>query len=92
MDGLWECCTNPQGEILRTFCVLTTEPNEIMAPIHDRMPVIVAPERWAAWLVPQAADPAALLPYPYGQMEAWPVTRRASDARQQGPELLARNA
>jgi len=64
-----------------------------MAPIRYRMPAIVtivAPGHWAAWLDPQAADPAMpLLSYPSGQLEAWPVSRRANDARRVGPERVA---
>jgi putative SOS response-associated peptidase YedK len=48
--GIWESWGHPEN-LLRTFAILTTAPNEICAPIHDRMPVIVAREDWTAWLV-----------------------------------------
>jgi len=93
MGGLWESWTSPDGEILRTFCVITTAPNEIMQPIHDRMPVIIPKIRWAAWLSPENHDTADLLamlaPYDAAAMEAWPVSRRVSNAREEGAELIA---
>lgn len=48
--GLWESWRSPEGEILRTTCIITTGPNAVMTPIHDRMPVILRPEDWRAWL------------------------------------------
>lgn len=92
MGGLWESWTDPaSGEILRTFCVLTTGPNEVMAPIHDRMPVILPPEAWATWLSPAAdlAEISAMTsPAAAAEMQAWPVSRKVSSAREDGPELI----
>ena len=48
--GLWERWNSPEGEEVRSFTVVTTTPNERMAPIHDRMPVILAPEHFETWL------------------------------------------
>ena len=48
--GLWERWTRPNGEAIDTFTVITTEANEAMAPVHDRMPVILAHENFGAWL------------------------------------------
>jgi len=93
MGGLWERWTSPDGEILRTFCVITTAPNEIMQPIHDRMPVIIPKWRWADWLNPQNSDAAEisglLIPYDAAAMEAWPVSRRVSNSREEGAELIS---
>jgi len=50
MAGLWESWKSPDGEIVRTVCIVTIGANELMAPIHDRMPVLVAPEHWQSWL------------------------------------------
>jgi putative SOS response-associated peptidase YedK len=92
MGGLWESWTSPEGDILRSFCVITTAPNEVMQPIHDRMPVIIAQENWAAWLDPKYADDAALkpllMPYAAVQMEAWQVSRRVSNAREMEASLI----
>lgn len=79
MAGLWESWKAPDGSILRTCCVITTGPNAVMEPIHDRMPVIIAPEDWGRWLsapVDQVAD--LVRPYPEDGMLAWPVSRRVS--------------
>ena len=61
--GLWEEWTAPDtGEVLRTCAVITTGPNRLMAPIHDRMPVILRPEAQAVWLRPEPQDAAELQP------------------------------
>ena len=57
--GLWDSWRRPDGETLTTFTVVTTEPSEMMSRIHDRMPVILEPADYAAWL--DAADPKELL-------------------------------
>ncbi len=57
---------------LRTFTILTTKPNELVAPIHDRMPVILAPADYERWLGDEP-DPADLVrPYSTDQMVSWP--------------------
>ncbi|SDH76431.1 SOS response-associated peptidase [Propionivibrio dicarboxylicus] len=48
--GLWESWKAPDGEVLRTVCIVTTVANDVMKPVHDRMPVILAEDSWAAWL------------------------------------------
>ncbi|WP_088287013.1 SOS response-associated peptidase [Ideonella sp. A 288] len=77
---------------LLTCCVVTTAPNAVMSPIHDRMPVMVPPEHWAAWLSRGQQDPAALPPLmqglPDGQMQAWPVDRAVGRSSAQGPQLI----
>lgn len=79
MAGLWESWKAPDGNILRTCCVITTGPNAVMEPIHDRMPVIVAPEDWGRWLSAPVEEIEGLVtPYDPEQMRAWPVDRRVS--------------
>ena len=78
--GLWEEWTAPDtGEVLRTCTLITTGPNALMAPIHDRMPVILPPEAREAWLRPEPQEPAELLPLlvPYAgdELEAYEVAR-----------------
>jgi putative SOS response-associated peptidase YedK len=58
--GLWDRWNAPGGEWLKTFTIITTEPNELLAPIHDRMPVILAPEAFTRWLSPEPKDPGSL--------------------------------
>jgi putative SOS response-associated peptidase YedK len=74
-----------------TFTVLTTEPNELCAPIHDRMPAILDAEDAEAWLEtpPEATDLLLelLRPFPSERMETWAVSRTVNDARSDGAEL-----
>ena len=89
MGGLWESWQAPDGSIVRTCCVVTTTPNELMAPIHDRMPVIVAPEHWQEWLAgPAEAALPLVAPLAAAGMRAWPVSRRVSKAGDDAAELI----
>lgn len=89
MGGLWESWRAPDGSILRTSCIITTGPNEVMMPIHDRMPVIVAPEYWQSWLSGTEDDIAGLIaPYVGDDMQAWPVNRRVSKAKYDDADLI----
>ena len=78
-------------EWLLTCCVITTAPNGVMAPIHDRMPVILPPETWAAWLSRELQDPATLtpllVPAPTATMQAWPVSRTVNRSSSEGEAL-----
>ena len=89
--GLWESWRPKDGEPLETFTILTTDPNEVMEPIHNRMPVILEPRDYARWLDP--GDPARppmdlLCPYPAELMKAWPVSDRVGNVRNNEPSLL----
>jgi putative SOS response-associated peptidase YedK len=94
LTGLWETWKDPQagGEVVQTFTVLTTEPNELCAPIHNRMPVILGRENWPAWLgevdVPQDELLGMLRPYPARLMRAHPLDRRVGNVRNNDPDLL----
>jgi putative SOS response-associated peptidase YedK len=89
--GLWECWHDPRGETVETCTILTTEANELMRPLHDRMPVILDPAAEASWL-DSGADAtslhALLIPYPGEKMEALPVGRWVSDPKHEGPRCL----
>ncbi len=93
--GLWERWRGPdkQGETVRTCTVITTEANAMMAPIHDRMPVILPPERWAEWLDPENHDTehlaSLLVPAPPTLLIARPVSTAVNHVRNKGPELIA---
>ena len=56
LAGLWESWRSPAGERVRSFAIVTTEPNELCAQLHNRMPVVLAPETWPQWL---GEEPAA---------------------------------
>jgi putative SOS response-associated peptidase YedK len=71
---------------------MTTTPNELMAPIHDHMPVIVAPKNYERWLdTGSKSTPSRdlLQPYPAEEMEAWKVSDQMGNVRNNDPELLA---
>ncbi|MGB7549498.1 MAG: SOS response-associated peptidase [Terracidiphilus sp.] len=92
LAGLWERWEPREGEALETFTVLTTDPNALMEPIHNRMPVILEPRDYARWL--EGGDPARppvdlLRPYPAEKMRAWPVSDRVGNVRNNDAELLA---
>lgn len=89
--GLWETWIGPEGE-LRSFTIITTAPNELMARIHERMPAIIAREHYARWLDPDLRDPDRIQPmiasYPAAQMQAVPVGTGINNARNQGASLI----
>ena len=81
--GLWEHWEGKDGKVVESCTILVTEPNELLAPIHDRMPVILDPMDYTAWLDPQQDDPvtlsALLQSYPADLMWAYPVSRRVNN-------------
>lgn len=90
--GMWACWVGPDGEVLESCAILTTEANSLLRPIHERMPVILPPEAWGRWLDPALdvpGDVASLLrPCPTEVLEAWPVGRAVNSVVHDGPELL----
>lgn len=94
--GLWEwwrAKDAPKDEPgLETFTILTTEPNMLCAPIHSRMPVILAPEDWGGWLGTPEDRKKLLRPFPAEPMECWPVGKAVGNVRNQGSELIEREA
>lgn len=77
--GLWETWSPKEGEAIESCCIITTDANTLMVPIHDRMPVILDPDQWAIWLSQQEKQADKLLPmiHPHDpkSMQAWSVTR-----------------
>lgn len=92
MAGLLAAWKSPTGEDIVSTCVITTGPNEVMAPIHDRMPVLLTPGQFDAWLDPAWREVEALkswlLPAPAASVVAWPVGTRVSNARNEGEDLI----
>ena len=91
--GLFEAWRpEPGAEWLLSCCVITTEPNALMAPIHDRMPVILPREQWATWLARAVTERDALqpllAPLDPGLMQAWPVSRAVSRGSAEGEALI----
>jgi len=93
--GLWEFWRDPatpDGPGLRSCVIVTTDANEALAPIHDRMPVVLPEVAWAAWLDPANHDAEALegllVPAPAGELEWYPVSTLVNRPANNGPELV----
>jgi putative SOS response-associated peptidase YedK len=83
--GLWEAFKWPNGDITRSYCVIATKANSLVAPIHNRMPVVLEEEDWPVWLGEQPGDLLALLQAPAAEvLQCQPVrgkTKMASNNR-----------
>jgi putative SOS response-associated peptidase YedK len=89
--GLWSRWNDPEGQTIDTYTIVTTEPNELTAKVHSRMPVILAREDYSRWLDVAAPDPAELLrPYPAEEMRAYPVSSRVGSPKNDDATLLER--
>ena len=92
LAGLWEIWQTPDGGEIESCTILTTTPNELMAPIHNRMPVIIEPEDYSMWLQPEERpeDGLHLLrPYPSEKMSAYPVSTYVNSPRNEGEACIA---
>ncbi len=91
--GLWDSWRSASGEQLRTCTIITTEPNALMASIHNRMPALLLPDALTTWLDPGVQDEQVLRdllnPYPTELMVARPVSRLVNDPRHDSAELIA---
>lgn len=91
--GLWDAWKSPEGQQMRTCTIITTEPNELMATIHNRMPAILPQQAIEEWLDPAQRDDQALLsllkPYPTNEMAARPVSRKVNNPKYDSAELIA---
>jgi putative SOS response-associated peptidase YedK len=93
LAGLWDRWRPPAGEPIDTCTILTTEANDLVKSIHDRMPVIVPREKWGEWLDPGTdvgAAREALVPLNASVMDAYPVSALVSNTRNEGEELARR--
>jgi putative SOS response-associated peptidase YedK len=76
--GIWEFWTGPDGSRLESCAIITTAPNGLVRQVHDRMPVILQPDRYDAWLqelTPHPVLQGMLAPYPAEDMEMYPVNQ-----------------
>ena len=87
--GIWENWKDPaSGEWIRTFAIITTEANELVAEIHDRMPAILSPKGYTRW-VSEEADPHDLLhPFPADLMRTWPISTRVNKPENDDPSII----
>jgi putative SOS response-associated peptidase YedK len=90
--GLWEVWSAPDGSLLKTCTIITTEPNDLLASIHNRMPVILPPEAYDLWLDPRelpASESTRLLkPFDAAAMLAVPVSTAVNNPANEGPECV----
>ncbi|MDQ3813240.1 MAG: SOS response-associated peptidase [Armatimonadota bacterium] len=90
--GLWEEWQSPDGSPLRTCTIVTTEPNDLMASIHNRMPAILRPEEESLWLDTSLNDVPDILkllkPYPDAELTAHPVSRRVNSPNVDDPGCI----
>jgi putative SOS response-associated peptidase YedK len=89
--GLWERWEGPEG-VVESCAILTTEANELVRPVHERMPVIVPAQHWPAWLDAGLQDAGELVPllrrFPSEAMRAYPVGLMVNNPRNDGPACL----
>ena len=91
--GLWKRWREPEaGDTVQTFTIITGPPNGLVAPIHNRMPVILPRDAWRRWLGEDEAGVEDLLgmlrPFPAELMGAYPIGRRVGNVRNNDPALL----
>ncbi|HPG32618.1 MAG TPA: SOS response-associated peptidase [Lentimicrobium sp.] len=90
MAGIWEYWKGKGSELIRSFAIITTTPNELMEPVHNRMPVILKPENYEEWLFShQLANVQSLLvPYPSKKMKKYKVSDLVNSVKSEGPLLI----
>ena len=94
--GLWETWRDPEGTVIPSCTIITTSANDLLRPIHDRMPVILPRDAEDFWLDGSVDDPAALgsvlTPYEDEAMEAYEVSSLVNSVANDGPEVVVRMA
>jgi putative SOS response-associated peptidase YedK len=93
LAGLWSGWRHPETEqVIRTFTIVTTTANRALSSVHDRMPVVLAPEHWRRWLDPAMEDTGELTgllqPAPDDDLVLYPVRPLVNNVRNNGPELI----
>jgi putative SOS response-associated peptidase YedK len=90
--GLWEIWHSKDGDKILSCNIITTEPNELVAKIHNRMPVILPPEAYPDWLAPEERQPEELnnllKPFPAKELIAFPVSRTVNSPQNDVPECI----
>jgi len=92
LAGLWEHWKGPDGAIIESCTVITTEANDLIRPIHDRMPVIILKNDYDSWLSPevsvQETFQSLMLPYPSNEMVFFPVNPKVNRATYDNPDCI----
>lgn len=92
MAGLWEHWEGNDDKVIESCSIIVTDANDLLKPIHDRMPAIIPPDEYERWLDPECQEPEQLLellrPYPADAMRAYPVSRRVNNPAIDEPSLL----
>lgn len=92
MAGLWEHWQSPDGSEIESCTLLTTGPNDLLKPIHNRMPVILAPKDFDLWLDPGAQHPGEvqplLRPFLSEKMTFYPVSTHVNNPRNEDPACI----
>lgn len=86
--GLWEGWRGPDGTVIRSFTILTTNANETLRPLHERTPVVLEPDHWRLWLGEDAGDASTLLRASAAAFRVWKVSTAVNNVRNDSPELL----
>ncbi len=90
--GLWDSWTDPAGQTIHSCTIITTAPNPLVAPIHNRMPVILLPKDRERWLNPIEQSPQSLLPllnpYPANEMLSYPVSTLVNSPANDSPACI----
>jgi putative SOS response-associated peptidase YedK len=90
--GLWELWMSPEGSEVRSCTIITTQPNSLLEPIHNRMPVILPQDAYQEWLSVEDRQPTQLngllVPYPASEMIAFPVSRMVNSPQYESPDLI----
>jgi len=90
--GLWEDWHSPDGSQILSTTIITTQPNELVKPIHNRMPVILRQDDYNTWLTPDEVDSHKLIPLlqPFDSklMEAYPVSRLVNNPKNDSPDCI----
>ncbi len=90
--GLWEIWNSTEGSEIRTCTIITTQPNSLLEPIHNRMPVILPPDAYSQWLAPEDRQPdqlnGLLIPFPPSEMVAFPVSKMVNSPQFDSPDLI----
>ena len=90
--GLWDSWNSPEGSLVKSCTIITTEPNELTGIIHNRMPVILHPRDYDKWLDPSPQTPDRLKPlikpFPADLMDAYPVSTLVNTPANDMPQLV----